>query len=92
MKLDQNDQKECTNCRYYVQHFSKLHAELRTINCGHCLRTRVKESNRQPHHVCAYWESMAIQKEERKQEIEHVLRNMSKRLNEISMILQDDAK
>ena len=41
---------------------------------------------------CEHWEDIAIQKEERKQTIKKVLRDMSDRLNEITIILKDYAE
>lgn len=81
----------CKNCRYYSQHYSKQSTRYNTVHCGHCLHKNINYK-KYPREFCEYWEDIAIQKEERKKSIKETLEFMSERLNEIAIILKDDAE
>lgn len=90
MKEKQINEKTCTNCRYYSQHFSKQGTRYNKIHCGHCLHKNIKKYKRCPLELCEDWEDIAIQKDERKKSIKETLEFISERLNDIVMILKED--
>lgn len=86
-------EKTCQNCRYYSQHYSKQGIRYIFAFCGHCIKRGSKSrKNNRSLIVCDLWEDVAIKKEERKKSIKKTLESMSERLDEIAMILQDDAE
>ena len=89
MKKATVKEKSCENCRYFSQHYSIQETWYGTVNCGHCLNVE-KKIKRKPDELCELWENIAIKKEEREKSIEEILRHMSKRINEIAIILTND--
>ena len=78
------EEKSCENCRYYVKHYRKDKLRYKEVNCGHCSERMNKKLV-----LCDKWESADILKEERKLSIKKALINMSERLDEIALILND---
>lgn len=83
-------EKRCENCRYYSNHFSKQGTRIDNVHCGHCLHKKIRNYKRQPLELCENWETIEIQKEERKRDIEEAIIAISERLDEIALILKDD--
>ncbi|MDE6598436.1 MAG: hypothetical protein K2K60_07335 [Clostridia bacterium] len=84
----------CENCRYYLAHYINRHGTYFKVASGHCTnrsldlkesRKRIKKSL-----PCEFWQTIEIQKEERRESIKEVLRSMAQRLDEFIQILKDD--
>ena len=93
MEKEIKDGKSCKNCRYYSQHYSIQGTRYNTVCCGHCMNRDNKKRHckkADPYEVCEYWESVEIQKEERKRSIKETLEFMAERLDEMAEILKDD--
>ena len=82
------NEKNCKNCKFFSQHYTKQGSRFHNVCCGHCLNRNNKKMI--PLNSCGYWENVEIQKEERKRSITETLEFMAERLNEIAMILEDD--
>ncbi len=83
------EEKNCKNCRYFLQHYVKHKRYILKVECGHCLkRYRLKCGECRKN--CESWEPIAIQKEERRKSIKALLRDMEKSLEDIKLILQSD--
>ena len=84
----------CRNCRYYLEHYIKSEQSLFTID-GHCINSEIRKkyppAKFSLRETCECWEPMQIQIEERKQSICYVLKRMQENLEEIALILKDDA-
>lgn len=89
-------EKTCKNCRWFLQHYVKgktLSTYFSTTSCGHCIcrELTLKERNRVPNVAdCRCWQPIEIQKAERLESIEAVLRSMQKHLKQIAFILKED--
>ena len=87
------EEKTCKNCRNYAVHYVKVDNYLLQLSTGHCanvkLFPRIKDRNKIVSN-CQFWESIEIQKAERKKTIKQVLRDMEKSLRDIEAILQSD--
>ena len=87
------ENKNCYNCRYYLRHYAKSKTRLAPLYEGHCIhdsRISKPKGRKQIISDCAFWETVKIQKEERKKSICAVLRDMEETLEVIKMILQSD--
>ena len=88
--------QSCKNCRYFIQYYAK--GDSRTthflpVNSGVCLHHRLtpKEKTKFPFEEgCSFWETIEIQKAERKEKIINVLRAMEKHLADIAIILNQE--
>lgn len=87
-------EKNCKNCKYFVQYYIKHKRYLIKAECGHCINARFL--NKRPKEYkelreqCYYWESQIIKQEERKESIRQTLREMEKSLEDITLILLSD--
>ena len=92
MKITEN---KCRKCRYYLSHYIKSGALLVHID-GHCITDELRKLHpRKAYRLwdnCEFWEPMEIQIAERRRDIERVLEGMEQRLNDITLILKDDAQ
>lgn len=88
MNKQTDNKKECGNCRYYMQHYTKWDTEYHAVHCGHCIHNGNKKML--PLGICGRWEEITIQKEERKTSIKNALISMSEQLGEMTMLLKDD--
>ena len=94
---EEQKEKNCRNCRYYIAHFIISHTRYYPIT-GHCvndelIQIRMKKRERDRYRLqenCGFWEPIEIKKAERREEIKETLRHMEKSLSEIAMILQYD--
>jgi len=49
------EEKICENCQCFIQHYRKYKRKYYPINCGHCIRLKVKACN--PNRkACEHWE------------------------------------
>jgi|GEM_PF-1497707 hypothetical protein len=93
MNSKESEKKKCENYKYFCQHYTKIHAFYNSVFCGHCLKNYTNttfKKFRANNTACKLWESIDIQKEERKESIKRTLKNMAEQINEIAMILQED--
>lgn len=92
----QNEEKRCTNCSHFYQYyFKRSDAVLYPANGkGICFNvkvlTRVSESRIKKDAGCEYWKPMCAQVKARGERIEVILRDISKRLNDVAIILESD--
>ncbi|MDE6059129.1 MAG: hypothetical protein K2G44_03710 [Clostridia bacterium] len=89
------EKKNCKNCRYYHRHYIINKFGYYTGTCdGHCVNQYIplRESDKRIKRgePCDFWEPQILQKKERRENIEAVLRNMGERLTEIAEILKKD--
>ena len=83
------EDKNCRNCRYFLQHYVKHKRYILKVECGSCKkRHRLKCGELRKN--CDKWEPIEIQKEERRKSIKETLQNMEKSLEDIKLILQSD--
>ena len=86
--------EQCESCRYFLQHYIKKNTSFQRTRCGHCVNRQLNGSRVRKkyelHKNCEYWESNERQKEERREHIKEVLKDIEKHLNEIAIILKND--
>ena len=93
MNSKESEKKKCENCKYFCQHYTKIHAFNNSVFCGHCLKNYTNttfKKCRTNNMAYEFWESIDIRKEERKESIKRILKNMAEQINEIAMILKED--
>ncbi len=87
-------EKNCKNCKFFKRHYVKSNTLFRATIEGHCINgeiPRIVRKNNMPcNNVCEKWESDKEVKEERKETIKEVLKNMRTTLIHIENILKDD--
>lgn len=89
------ENQTCENCKYFVPHYIKIGSKYinRVEGCGHCRCARFKFKafyKREKYDLpCDYWEEKESVEEERKN-IEEIIRNMARDLNNILLILKDE--
>lgn len=87
-------EKKCKNCKFFKRHFVKLSTQFKAILEGHCINDKipwtVRKNNMPYNSVCEKWESDKEVKEERKEIIIDVIKNMRTTLIHIENILKDD--
>ena len=87
------EEKECKNCKYYVEHYVIISTRFYPIG-GHCINDKLynphKKNPRALHENCDYWENNAGEKTERRKNIEEVLRSIDNHLYYIKNILEKD--
>lgn len=87
------EEKNCKNCGYYIQHYVKCDAYILSIECGHCAKKLVTIPSGEGVKLkkpCDYWTPQENKKEKRRKMIKAVLRDMEKSLEDIKIILQSD--
>ena len=93
MNSKESEKKKCENCKYFCQHYTKIHAFYNSVFCGHCLKNYTNTTFRKcraNNTACELWESIDIRKAEREESIKRTLKNMAEQINEIAMILKED--
>ena len=68
MKKEITQEKKCTNCRYYIQHYLKGDTGYYAGYWGHCIND-ANRRKRKPREICELWEDMAIREIKRKKTI-----------------------
>lgn len=89
MNDNQCIEKKCENCRHYCLHYSKGGTRYFPIHCGHCVRGE-EPSSTNPSDCCKYWEDIIEKKEARRRSVKEAIIDMSERLDELTIILQDN--
>lgn len=93
----ENENKICENCRFAQQHyiinhsgyFIKLHG---AMDCRHNKITKKQfKKNYKENCACPYWEPFELQQQKYDQNIEDMLRFISKRLDKIIQVLESKA-
>ena len=79
------NEKSCTNCKYYVQYYIKNRLKFSKISHGHCSKNIRKKLV-----LCKFWEDIETKKEYRKKKIKEMLSDMTESLNQIALVLKDD--
>ena len=88
------DKKDCTNCKYYIEHYVfSITSEFRPIG-GHCTNRTLnyprKKNRGELQDNCEYWEINKEVKAKRRKTIKEVLRSMETHLLHIRRILDID--
>lgn len=79
--------KNCSNCRYYKEHYVKEATWFLKIG-GHC--TNLQANSKKWRSERDFWEAVEIRNEERRKAIVETLRDMEQHLAEIIVILKDE--
>ena len=92
---EQQIEKSCKNCKFYVEHYIKRRYELSSIG-GHCaneqLNSRRSKNRGKLFENCGYWQPDDEAKAARYLSIEQCINKMRRHLEQIAVILKDDKK
>lgn len=94
MKNEKDSIKKCENFKYFCQHYVQMNTFYTSAYCGHCLKNYTNNTFkkcRANDTACELWESIAIKKTKQKESIKSSLKDMAAKINEIAMILKEDA-
>ncbi len=83
--------KNCTNCKYYLKHYSIRRSKLYTIG-GHCIHDKLFRKIKEDtiRYNCTYWQQQDDKKEELHEDIQKTICKMKKKLTEIALILNNE--
>lgn len=85
----QTNDKSCANCRYFSQHYVKRSLTLIQTDCGTCWRSSIRTDKKQRITLCDFWEYNDVDVEEKKQRVKNTLMDISKRLDDLTIILKN---
>ena len=92
---EQQNEKSCKNCKFYVAHYIKRRYELSAIG-GHCvneeLRPKRLKDRGKLFENCEHWQPDDEVKTARYLSIEQCINKMRRHLEQIAAILKDDKK
>lgn len=60
-------EKQCKDCIYYVQHYTKDNTRYYTVFCGHCTNKRPSGHYRKTDKICESYVKKNLKQEKRKQ-------------------------
>ena len=85
--------EKCKTCKYYQEHYIFSGARYSPI-AGHCMcrdliATRMRDRYRLQEN-CQYWENNHEVREEKKEKIRDVIRDMKRTLQHIEIMLEND--
>lgn len=86
-------EKNCKNCRYYLEHYYKSGTRFKSLLEGHCAQRIMSFNEKRLFPFpdgCANWEPAEIKEAEQKENIEKTIRAMSKSLLQILHVLKDE--
>ncbi|MDE5729774.1 MAG: hypothetical protein K2I20_06360 [Clostridia bacterium] len=88
-----NPQKNCKNCRYYLEHYYKSGTSFKPLLEGHCAQRlmSLKEKRGFPFpEGCENWQPAAVKQAEQNERIQKTIRDMSRSLSQILQILKSE--
>ena len=85
MEQNETEEKLCTNCKHFIQHYTILRGKLKTSCCGHCRKLNLKPNQITKRIIdktpCNSWE-----REKRKEEAKQTFR---KEVTYVKNLLED---
>ena len=86
------DNKNCKNCKNYVEHYIIITSVQLSPVGGHCMKKYRRKTPLEITDVCEHWESNEDISAKTQKTLTDYLRNVEKRLKDIQIILSLDRK